>query len=392
MRLLYVANVRIPSERANAAQILAQCDALVARGADVAILAPRRRNDFPLEDDEIPAYYGLAAAPRIERLFTIDWIDAVPTRLQRGPFVLQSLTFAAAVRRRLRGEPAGSVVYSRDPWTLAALTRGRGAAQPLFFEVHDLPRHERPRRELVRALGRTAGVVTITHGLLDDLVGLGLDRERATVLPDGFSPSRFADPPSREQARRALRVDPDARLAVYAGHLYPWKGADVLVEAAAGSGRFEALLVGGRPEDQRRIRALVQRHGATNVRLDPPVAPRKVPAYLAAADVLVLPNSGKETISARYTSPLKLFEFLATGRPIVASDLPSLREILDEETAVLVPPDDPAALRAGIEATLADGAGAAARAGRALAASERYTWDARAERLEAFVRERTGDA
>ena len=385
MRVLYVANVRIPSERANAAQILAQTDALRMAGVDVSILAPRRRNDFPLTDEEIPEWYGVHAVPRIERLFTLDAIDLVPTALQRGPFVVQSLTFAWAVRKRLGREPSDTIVYSRDPWTLSLLTRGGASARPLFFEVHDLPERPRPRAEFVRALRACRGVVTISGGLRDDLVDLGVDAEAIEVLPDGFAPARFADPPTREQARRALRVDPEVPLAVYTGHLFRWKGVDTLVEAAAASPRFEVLMVGGRPEDQRRIRDLVRARGLDRVRLDAPVAPKRVATYLAAADVLVLPNSARERISARYTSPLKLFEFLAAGRPIVASDLPSLREILDEETAILVTPDDPTALARGIEACLDDPAAASARAAVGLARSERYTWDARAARLVDFI-------
>jgi len=392
MRVLYVANVRIPSERANAAQILAQCDALTEAEVDVAILAPRRRNDFPLTDDEIPDWYAVRSVPRIERLFTVDTIDLVPTALQRGPFVVQSLTFAWAVRRRLKREPPDTIVYSRDPWTLSVLTRGAGARCPLFFEVHDLPQRERPRAEFVRALRACRGVVTITRGLRDDLVELGVDGDAIEVLADGYAPARFVDPPTREQARRALRVDADAKLAVYTGHLFPWKGVDTLVDAAVGSPRFEVLMVGGRPEDQRRIRDKVRALGAERVRLDAPVAPKKVATYLAAADVLVLPNSAKETISARYTSPLKLFEFLAAGRPIVASDLPSLREILNEETAMLVTPDDAEALARGIEACLDDPAAASARAASGLTLSERYTWDARAARLSAFLAARVGSS
>src|SRR5688572_9990854 len=115
MTLRYVANVRLPSERANAYQILAQVDALVAAGQPVEILAPRRANRFELADADIPAHFGLRRAPTITRLASLDLIEAVPPRFQRLPFVLQSLSFARSVRRRLARLPRG-VVYSRDAW------------------------------------------------------------------------------------------------------------------------------------------------------------------------------------------------------------------------------------------------------------------------------------
>lgn len=390
-RIHYVANVRLPSERANAYQILLQCDALLARGAEVSILAPKRLNRFRLADKEVSAYYGLRRPAPIERLFSLDAIDRVPPALQRLPFLIQSATFAFAVRRRLAGDRA-EIVYSRDPWTVALLTRDRAPAFDLYYEVHDLPQNEARKRQLLDALRRCRGVVAITEGLRQDVIAGGVPPDQVCVLPDGYDPARFSALPTRDEARAKLGLPLDRSLAVYTGHLFPWKGAHVLVEAAARSDRFDAVLVGGREEDRRRIAQRVRTLGAKNVREVPPVPPADVPAYLAAADVLVLPNSGKERISARYTSPLKLFEYMAAGRPIVASDLPSIGEILtDQENAVLAAADDPQALCRAIEGVLADPVGAGSLAARAAKDALQYTWDARADAILRFVVERGRD-
>lgn len=378
----YVASVRIPSERANAYQILVQCDALAAAGHRVTLVVPRRANSFPLRDAEIAAYYGLRAAPQLVRLFTIDWIDAVPTRFQRVPFLIQSATFACSVKRWLARHPA-DLVYTRDQFSLALLAR---SGVPLVYEAHDLPQRPAARRELVRALGSSLGVVAITQGLADDLAALGVDRSRIEVLPDGFDPRRFADMPEKAAARANLGITADARLVVYAGQFFAWKGVDTLVDAAARAPRLTVLLVGGRPEDRARIEARVRASGASNVVLHPPVEPARVPTYLAAADVLAIPNSAKEPISARYTSPLKLFEALAAGRAIVASDLPSLREVLHDDNAVLVAPDDAAALARGLERAIDDADGSARRVARGRADVQRRTWDARAAAIVEHAR------
>lgn len=243
-------------------------------------------------------------------------------------------------------------------------------------------------KKLVAALSRCAGIVTITQGLKDDLVREGVAADSIEVLPDAFDAKRFSNLPTREAARAKLALAMDRPLAVYTGHLFPWKGADTFV-AAATRARFDALLVGGRIEDRTRIERQIRDSGATNVVLHPPVPPSEVPLYLAAADVLVLPNSGKTRISERYTSPLKLFEYLAVKRPIVASDLPSIREILtDDADAKLVTADDPLALRTGIESVLADPALSARLAEAANARSARYTFDSRAAALRAFMQGR----
>src|ERR1700683_1585425 len=98
----------------------------------------------------------------------------------------------------------------------------------------------------------------------------------------------------------------------------------------------------------------------------------------AAADVLVLPNSGKYSISVRDTSPLKLFTYMASGKPIVASDLPSIREVLTDETATFFKADDPEDLARAINHVCGSNADANVRALNARREVQRYTWDARA--------------
>lgn len=114
------------------------------------------------------------------------------------------------------------------------------------------------------------------------------------------------------------------------------------------------------------------------------VEPARVPDLLEGAAVLALPNPAS-AISTRYTSPLKLFEYLAAGRPIVASDLPSIREVVhDGVTALLVAPGDPEALAAAISRLLHDPELAGRLAKAAVELAPEYSWDRRAERLEAL--------
>jgi glycosyltransferase involved in cell wall biosynthesis len=144
--------------------------------------------------------------------------------------------------------------------------------------------------------------------------------------------------------------------------------------------------VGGTPADVAAFEAFLAREGLERVRLAGYVPPGAVPLWLAAADALALPNSGAETISARYTSPLKLFEYMAAGRPVVASDLPSLREVLaDGVNARLVPPDSPAGLARGLLEVLDDPDLGARLASRARADVAGRTWDARARAVRDFA-------
>jgi glycosyltransferase involved in cell wall biosynthesis len=112
--------------------------------------------------------------------------------------------------------------------------------------------------------------------------------------------------------------------------------------------------------------------------------PSAVPDALVQADVLALPNPAS-AISTHSTSPLKLFEYMAAGRAIVASNLPAIREVLtDERTALLVAAGDPDALAAGIRRLAGDPGLRDRLADAALQAVAEYSWDRRAERLEAL--------
>jgi glycosyltransferase involved in cell wall biosynthesis len=222
------------------------------------------------------------------------------------------------------------------------------------------------------------GYVTITRALADELERrLGARAAGVDVIPDGAR----VDPARRFE----WKGPPAAPLVTYAGHLYPWKGVETLLGALAAAPGLRGRVIGGHPSepDLARVRQFAATLGLSDrVEFTGMKAPGEVAALLREADLLVLPNRAT-SVSANYTSPLKLFEYLAAGRPIVASDLPALREILrDRENAWLVAPDDPAALAAALEALARDKALAVRLAKAAFDSAAAYSWDRRAERLE----------
>ena len=173
----------------------------------------------------------------------------------------------------------------------------------------------------------------------------------------------------------------------YAGHLYPWKGPDVLIAAIERLPGVRALVVGGLAgeADLERVRALADRIAPGRVTFAGQVDPPRVAGLLRQADVLVVPNTPGR-VSAAYTSPLKLFEYMASGRPIVASDLPALREVLrPDENAVLVEAGDAGSLAAGLARVLGDAALASRLAAQAREDVREWTWARRAERIEALL-------
>ncbi len=390
---VYLANVRIPSEKAHVYQILQMVDALQRAGVQIELVHPRRANLPAVAGLDPVALYGLRMRPRLRAAATLDLVKLVTIdvralnrrTLAAAAFALQMATFAASAALHVRRRGA-AIIYGRD-WPVLGVAAAVRPSARTFWEAHDLPGGRLARAGLRALLPRLAGVVAISEGLACDLAALGLPRERVLVAPDAVDLSRFGALPSKAAARARLGLPAEERMVVYTGHLYAWKGAHTLALAS----RYlpdgtRVYVVGGTPADEQAFRVFVAQERLATVRVVGYVAPAEVPVWLAAADVLALPNSARETISARYTSPLKLFEYLAAGRPIVASDLPSLREVLAHgRNAFLVAPDDAAALAHGISTVLADAALAARLAAEARRSVEGRTWEARARRIIDFV-------
>lgn len=383
--LAVVANTRLPSQRAQALQVVQSAAAFSRAGCDATILYADRRAAIELpRGQDVFDYYGVPAGPRpaLEPVPCLDWIDAVPRQLQYLPSRAQELTFARNATRRILDRHRDALVIARE------IECGRGLArrgfERLVLEIHRVPGGKLRRRWLLDAARGALGVIAISGGVRDDLLRLGVDAAKVRVEHDAIEPARFAALPSRAVARAELGLDANARIAVYTGGLLEWKGVDVLVDAARLLPDVQVVIAGGMDRDVERLRAHAS--GLAQVRIDGFQPPSRVALYLAAADVGVVPNRAQPAISARYTSPLKVFEAFATGLPLVASDLPSLRELLtDGLDGVLVAPDDAAALARGISRLIQDEPLLRSASVRVLQRSREHTWDARAHRILAWT-------
>ena len=389
LKLLYLANNRIPSEKANSLQIMQSCQAFQQMGAEVTLVAPHRIQPSAMRHVREPfQYYGLRTRFRVDRLPCLDLLEVAPGFAQPAAFALQATSFALAAVAYLFSHRA-DLYYTRDPLTVTLMALAPAPVRlRTAYEAHTFPSSGPRRRVHLWAIQRLGRLVCITRGLAEAYVACGIDPNRILVAADAVDLERFAALPEKNEARRLLRMAAEARVVVYTGHLYEWKGAHTLALASRFlPPGFLVYVVGGTAEDLAAFRRFLQAEGLDRVRPVGHVPPDQIPAYLAAADVLVLPNSARSEISARFTSPMKLFEYMAAGRPIVASRLPSIQEVLrNGENAVLVEPDDPERLAEGITALADDEVLAARLAAAAHVEAQSNSWDARAGAILTFMR------
>jgi len=375
VRIAYVSLGNVPSRWAHTVQSVKMAEALAARCADLVFLTSGTWLPGPVRRVDWAAWYGVELRFRVWRL---------PVRLAERGDVFSHVdggAFDAAAALSVRAL-CPDLVYARSPRAGAWCAR---LGIPTVIENHT-ETDSRFFAPIARAAALPAlrGVVTVTEHLGDRYRKEGVPPGKLLVWPDAVDPRRFRDPPDRATARLALDLPVEARIALYCGHFYPEKGVPELAEAARRTPEVLFVFVGGWPADAEALRARLS--GVPNARVLPFVPNRRVPLHLAAADALVLPNSGRGP-QAWSTSPLKLFEYMAAGRPVVATDIPALRGFLRHGwNACVVAPDAPDALADGVRRVLGDPAWADGLARTARAEVRAYTWERRAEAvLERFV-------
>ncbi len=296
---------------------------------------------------------------------------------------------------RLRGRRY-DVIYVRQIVTAAwwAGLLGRIYGAPVIYEAHDWETanpsraKERWAEGLLHLLDRVAltqsdGVVSLTQHFLDELDRIGWTPRRSAVIPDAYD-SNVYQPQDHAAARATLGLDSDSFVIVYAGMTFAHRGLDRLIAAFADSQIANARLVfvGGRPGEVAALQAQAESLRLTNVAFVPPQPQPTVARYLAAADVLTIPD----TVTDVTASPLKLFEYMAMSRPIVTVDLPALREVIDESAARFVRRGDVADLRDALIELAADPERRARMGRAAYDQAQQWTYTRRAQRILEFAR------
>jgi len=379
-RIIYLTNVRLPTEKAHGLATVKLSEAFAQAGAEVTVVAPWRWN--PLQEDPF-TYYGVERVFRIVCLPSVDLLWLPFGKAVAFPLQLFSFSLVAAVwlffRYGMGGRLRGATIFSHDHIPLFFATF---IAPHIFYDIHDYPARNIFFR---RVLGRAAGFSVQTRGKVAALLrDFAIPQERVVAWPNGTDIERFRDLVPREHARERLGIPAGRTIVLYTGSLQSWKGVDTLVRAAALLPHsFQTYIVGGSPGEITSLKRIASGAAIRFVGTRPWL---EMPLWLAAADVLVLPNTAREEISRTWTSPMKLFEYMASGRPIVASDIPSIREIIDASMAFLAKPDDAESFATAIQAARKDGGDAVARARRGQEAVLRYTWKARAEAILAHMR------
>ena len=193
-------------------------------------------------------------------------------------------------------------------------------------------------------------IIVVSRILRDQLLSQGVPCERILVNPNAVDPDQFRPDIDGVQARQRHGIPAEAIVVGFSGTFGLWHGIPTLAQALSLVDGVHWLLIGDGP-----LRHLVEAADHSNVTLTGLVPHADMPTYLAACDILVSPHGRQADGGEFFGSPTKLYEYMAMGRPIVASAVGQIADVLDDgRTALLVPPDDPAALAAAIGRLVAE--------------------------------------
>ncbi|MBT4310212.1 MAG: glycosyltransferase family 4 protein [Anaerolineae bacterium] len=363
MKILAIAMSRIPSPNANGIQVMKVCQALTQLGHDLTLLVPDME-PWGSTRAEISEHYGL------EKTFKIRWISTKSRR-----------TFTwRALREARKSSP--DLIYSWSPQSTAFSLLHR---LPTIHEMHEPPlgRFGPLWYRAFLRLGGDKRLVTITRALRDLLdADYGIPSD-VVIAPNGVDLEQYETNASPKFARQNLGIE-EAPTVCCTGHLYAGRGVETFLRLAEKSPGANFLWVGGQPDDVHIWRGRASK--LRNVKFTGFIHNAELPLYQSAADILIAPYESKIAgssggDSASVASPMKIFDYMAAKRPIITSDLPVIREVLNEDAAIFCPPDDVDAWHAAVTRLLDDDALRDKLAENAYALVGENTWLARQKKI-----------
>lgn len=328
MRIACISTSKIPSSTANSIQVMKACSALAQLGHEVCLWVP----GVPESDwESLSSFYGLETQFEIRGTPSIQF--------------LKRYDFAALAALQTRNWKA-DLIYT---WLLQSGIHALRQKLPVVLELHDRPmgRFGPGLFRQFMAIDGEKRLALITHALqrvLETEFSANFKPGEVVIALNGVDLQVYENLPTPKKAREQLGI-PEKPTVLFSGHLYAGRGTGLMESMAKELPHIQFVWVGGRREDVDHWRAKLSEQKVENVILTGFIENKKLPQYLAAGDILLMPyenmiagSSGGN--SAEICSPMKMFEYMAAGRAIVSSDLPVIHEVLNENNAIFCPPEN----------------------------------------------------
>ena len=370
MKIAVITNSRIPSLTANSIQAMKVTQSLIQLGHEIRMFAPRETDSASRES--LMAHYGLRFVPDLELL---------PSKrhLKRFDFIFHA--------RRSAKRFGADLIYT---WLPQSAVIGLWSGYPVVLEMHADVSGTMGAwwlRQFWRSNEKKLMTVTTSalRKALERSAKFQFKDDAVLIAPNGVELEKYDGLPNPLEARHQLNL-PDGLTVGFTGHIYPGRGADLLLELAKQMPQVNFLWVGGTSELVEFWRGKLTEARMTNVTMTGFIKHEKIPLYQAASDVLLMPYSRSISASsgqdiAEVINPMKMFEYMASGRAIVSADIPSIREVLNDANAIFCEPDDVGIWKGAIASLLSNKSRRHELEIQARKDVEQLTWIKRAERI-----------
>ena len=373
-KMFLIFHGRFPSEKAASLFAGKSAEAFAREGIDVTLIVPRRfgrvKSD-PFEYFSLEKNFEIKYLPTID-LFSIPFLKRFAFRVSLIFFSFTTLGFIFGT-----GKIKNSLIYSNETLPLMFLSL---FSKNCFYEMHDFP--EKKKYFYGELFKRVKAIIVHNKWKMENIKkDFFVPEQKLFYEPNAVDLSDFDINISKEEAREKLGLPKDGKIVVYTGHLYGWKGTDTLAKAGKLLNNISIYFVGGTSEDVERYQDKYESH---NIIFTGNKKHSEIPLWQKSADLLVIPNSAREPIGKFYTSPMKLFEYMASKTPILASQVPAIEEIVDEFSCFFFEPDNEEDLKNKIETALES----ESRESKSLSAYNKvleFTWQKRAGRIINFL-------
>ncbi|TSC61733.1 MAG: group 1 glycosyl transferase [Parcubacteria group bacterium Gr01-1014_48] len=373
--MYYVANARMPNEKAHGIQLAKQCEAFIAQGVDLELIVPGQKNEIK---DSIEKYYTLAHVLSVKKMLVLNFCSSrLAYNLRCLSFALSSFLYLAWRIRKRAG-----ILYTIDldqfSFFLLPLLR-----VPVFFEIHG---SKKRNPFLVFFLKRVRGIVTNSRGVATKLqADFMIAKEKIITAPNGIDPALFPSRLSKQEARKELHIPSEKEIAVHTGQFYDWKGLGILAETALLCPEVLLYLVGGTEQAFKRVAGV--KNVPSNIIFVGHRPLHEIPVWIAAADIALVLGTKSNTYSYTETSPMKIFEFLACGCPMVVSGTLANREVVSDKEAFFYEPDDAYSLASAMKKALHE-KDSSQKAAFGKEKAKEYTWAERTKKIMQFISSR----
>ncbi len=381
LRIAFISDQQYPIDKADSEQTMNTVASIATEGLDVSLVIPRKwrnifRSTLKLKRELIEFYSVDSAFELVELLH----FPLTSFRLEKYFHGLIAPIYAAV---------AGyDIVFTRNP--MIALV-SLALQKKVIFETYRL--YNNKKSMIAKLLAKLtnnpnlAGIMTHSECSRNALIKLGVHPQKIDVMHNGFNPKLLMPRLSKIDARKQLNWDFEAKIACYTGSIQSLKGIETILDVAVRTPEVNYYFIGKyRQSSKNWFEAEISKRGLNNVKKYDWVQQKELSTYLYAADFLVIPPAASPLLKfGKTVLPIKLFIYLAAGRPILAPELPDSRSILNAGNAVLVEPDNIEQAAAAVRKIFSDETWALSLSEHALLDSQNLTWACRARKIREFL-------